>query len=91
MPTLYVENVPEDLYEAIRARARARRTSIAAEVLAILSENVPTPEELARRKSLIESARKLRLRRSPPPGPFPSALRERLGSPLSGSLVGALA
>jgi plasmid stability protein len=72
MPTLYVENVPEDLYEAIRARARARRSSIAAEVLAILSENMPTPKELARRQSLVLSARKLRLRRSPSPGPFPS-------------------
>ncbi len=77
MPTLYVENVPEDLYEAIRARARTRRTSIAAEVLAILAENAPTPQELARRKSLIESARKLRWRRSPSPGPFPSAEQMR--------------
>ena len=73
MPTLCVEKCreyPEDLYRAIRARARARRTSISAEVLAVLSENVPNPEELARWKSLIVCARKPR---PPPSGPFSSA------------------
>lgn len=33
MATLYVENVPDDLYKALRARARERHRSIAAEVL----------------------------------------------------------
>ena len=33
MPTLYVENVPEDLYGALRKRARSNRTSISVEVL----------------------------------------------------------
>ena len=32
MATLYVENVPDELYEAIRARAKQKRKSIAAEV-----------------------------------------------------------
>ncbi|HZT30356.1 MAG TPA: hypothetical protein VFA33_10760 [Bryobacteraceae bacterium] len=72
MPTLYVENVPEELYEAIRARAQAKRTSISAEVLALLAENVPTPGEVARRKALVEQARRLRSRRPAAPGPFPS-------------------
>jgi len=36
MPTLYVENVPKDLYEALRARARKNRNSIAAEVIEML-------------------------------------------------------
>jgi plasmid stability protein len=31
MATLYVENVPDDRYEALRSRAKARRRSIAAE------------------------------------------------------------
>ena len=35
MATLYVENVPDELYEAIRARAKQKRKSIAAEVLAV--------------------------------------------------------
>ncbi len=72
MPTLYVENVPGELYEAIRSRAQGHRTSISAEVLAILAESVPTPKELARRKALVERARRLRSKRSPGTGPFPS-------------------
>ncbi len=50
MPTLYVENVPKDLYEALRARARKRRTSIAAEVISLLKDAVPTATELKRRR-----------------------------------------
>lgn len=60
MPTLYVENVPDELYEALRARARAERKSISAEVLSLLSENVPTPQEIERRIKLIERASVLR-------------------------------
>ena len=52
MPTLYVENVPKDLYEALRARARKNRSSIAAEVIALLKETVPTAAELERRRML---------------------------------------
>jgi plasmid stability protein len=73
MPTLYVENVPEELYEAIRARARRNRTSISTEVLTLLAENVPTSDEIARRKVLVDRARRLRSRQSPAAGPFPSA------------------
>ena len=36
MATLYVENVPDELYEALRKRARRNRKSIAAEVLELL-------------------------------------------------------
>ncbi len=50
MPTLYVENVPDDVYEALRERARGNRNSISAEVLSLLKQNVPTENELARRK-----------------------------------------
>ena len=60
MPTLYVENVPEDIYEAIRARAKARRTSISNEVLTLLSDNVVTPDEVRRRTGLLERAALLR-------------------------------
>ena len=42
MATLYVENVPDELYEALRGLARQHRKSIAAEVLTLLEENVPT-------------------------------------------------
>jgi plasmid stability protein len=73
MPTLYVENVPDDLYEALRSRAQENRTSISAEVLALLARNIPTQAELARRKEFIKRAAKLRSRRSTSPGPFPPA------------------
>ena len=73
MPTLYVEKVPEELYEALRARAQANRTSIAAEVLSLLAEHVATPSELERRRGVVERARKLRSRRPAARGPFPSS------------------
>lgn len=59
MATLYVENVPEELYEALRAAARNRRSSIAAEVLSILQDAVPTESELKRRKKLVADLRKI--------------------------------
>ena len=33
MATLYVENVPDEIYKALRKRAKANRKSIAAEVI----------------------------------------------------------
>jgi plasmid stability protein len=60
MPTLYVENVPKDLYEALRGRARGRHRSIAAEVLALLEENVPTPKELKARRAFLRLAEEIR-------------------------------
>ena len=70
MATLYVENVPEELYDALKSRARANRKSISAEVLALLAENIPTAAELARRKELVRLARKLRSERPTVSGPF---------------------
>ena len=72
MATLYVENVPDDLYKALRGRARARRRSIAAEVLALLEENVPTAQELKRRQRLFEQVLKLRAGKPENPSHFPT-------------------
>ena len=72
MPTLYVENVPKDLYQALRARARKKRSSIAAEVIALLKDNVPTAAELKRRKRAFEELMRLQASTPPGPGPFPS-------------------
>jgi len=69
MPTLYVENVPDDVYGALRDRARANRNSISAEVLALLKQNVPTEKELAARKSFLKRAMRLRARRTRVAGP----------------------
>lgn len=72
MPTLYVENVPKDLYEALRARARKNRSSVAAEVIALLQQFVPTAEELKRRKRAFEYLLSVQASTPPGPGPFPS-------------------
>jgi plasmid stability protein len=73
MPTLCVENIPEDLYEALRTRARKHRTSIASEVLTLLAENVPTATELARQKQLVARSRRLRSNKPVSENGFPSA------------------
>jgi plasmid stability protein len=73
MPTLYVEKVPEDLYEALRERARQHRKSIAGEVLALLEAHVPTANELARRKDFLQRAARIRARRPRSSGPFPTS------------------
>ena len=73
MPTLYVENVPKDLYEALRARARKKRSSIAAEVIEMLKDTVPTAAELKQRRQLYEDLAEIRSHKPPGKGPFPSA------------------
>ncbi|HEY3620427.1 MAG TPA: Arc family DNA-binding protein [Candidatus Sulfotelmatobacter sp.] len=73
MATLYVENVPEDLYKALRKRARANRKSMAAEVISLLQQFVPTEAELKRRRKVIDELAKLRARAPLTRGPFPSA------------------
>jgi plasmid stability protein len=70
MPTLYVENVPKNLYEALRARARKNRSSIAAEVIEMLERFVPTPAELRRRTRAYQELRKIQASTPPGPGPF---------------------
>lgn len=72
MATLYVENVPDDLYQALRERARKRRKSVAAEVLTLLEDNIPTAEELKRRRSFLARLERLRSQPSNTGGPFPS-------------------
>jgi plasmid stability protein len=61
MPTLYVENVPSDLYDALRLRAKSQGRSISAEVMNLLTEHVPTQAELAQRRRVFEIARKIRV------------------------------
>jgi plasmid stability protein len=56
MPTLYVENVPEEVYAALRLQAKQKRSSIASEVVALLTERFPTAEEKQRRRAFFEKA-----------------------------------
>jgi plasmid stability protein len=73
MPTLYVENVPEDIYKALRKRARSNNSSMAAEVIELLKQFVPTEAELKRRREFYERMTELRARPPLGSGPFPSA------------------
>ncbi|MGH9353513.1 MAG: FitA-like ribbon-helix-helix domain-containing protein [Terriglobia bacterium] len=77
MATLYVENVPDDLYEALRGRARQRGKSIAAEVISLLEESIPTAQELKSRRQFLRQAERLRSRKTRGAGPFPSAEQMR--------------
>jgi len=73
MPTLYVENVPEDVHQALRKRAKTNGSSMAAEVLAILRQSVPTEAELRRRKEFYERMAEFRAKPPLPPGPLASS------------------
>jgi plasmid stability protein len=72
MATLYVENIPDGLYEALRRQAKARRRSIAAEILAMLEENVPTAQELRSRREWVRNLAKLRKQKTGSGGSFPN-------------------
>ena len=72
MATLYVEDVPDDIYKALRKRAKANRKSIAAEVIGLLKDNVPTEAELKRRREFYDKMAEFRARAPLSPGPFPS-------------------
>jgi len=78
MPTLYVERVPADLYEALRARARENHRSIAAETISILQQVVPTRAELKRRERIYRDILRIRRRtaRAAPGPPAQELLRE---------------
>ena len=73
MATLYVENVPEDLYEALRERDRQRRKSITAEVLSLLADNVVTAKERKARQQFLRQVQRLRLHRPRSAAGFPSS------------------
>lgn len=60
MSVLYVENVPEELYMALKTRAREHRKSISAEVITLLAENIPTEAELTKRKAFAARVGELR-------------------------------
>lgn len=72
MPTLYVENVPDELYEGLRKRAREHGNSIAAEVISLLTDNIPTAMELARRRKFLKNVIAMRSRKPPASRPIRS-------------------
>jgi plasmid stability protein len=72
MATLYVENVPEEIYDALRARAKSNRRSIAAETISLLETTLPTRAELRRRRDFYRQVQSIR-RLSPKGQPGHSA------------------
>ena len=72
MATLYVENIPKDLYESLRTRAKKHRKSIAAEILTMLEENFPSEQELKKRRRLFQQLEQARASAPVASGPFPS-------------------
>ena len=73
MATLYVENVPDELYEALRSRAKQNRKSIAGEVISLLENALPTAAQLKKRKKFLNYVLQLKKNSPPTSGPFPSA------------------
>jgi plasmid stability protein len=73
MPTLHVRNVPQDLYKALRKRARVAHRSIAAEVLTLLEENIPTAKNLKAQHEFVRKIVRMRSKQSNPRRAFPSA------------------
>jgi plasmid stability protein len=72
MPVLYVENIPDSLYKALRKRARENHKSIAAEVIALLERSIPTAEELRQRRDFYTRMTDLRAQYSESSGSFPT-------------------
>jgi len=70
MATLYVQNVPDEIYEALRSQAQRHRKSIAAEVMSLLETHVPTTRELQSRRKFLRQAQRLRSRKPRVPGSF---------------------
>jgi hypothetical protein len=63
---------PQRPLQALRARARKNRSLIAAEVIALLKDNVPIAAELKRRQQFYDDLAEIRSLKPPGPGPFPS-------------------
>jgi plasmid stability protein len=73
MATLNIENFDDDLYEALRERAKHNQRSIAAEVLALLEEHVPTAKKIAAWKAAIRRVDELKFT-STSDTPMPTSL-----------------
>jgi len=73
MATLYVENFPDDVYDAIREQAKKDRQSIAAAVTKTLTSHYPTKTELKRREAVYREILKFQAKKPLSPGPHPTA------------------
>jgi hypothetical protein len=72
MATLYVDNFADDLYDALRKKAKERRSSIAAVLTDLVRQHVPPESELAARRAYLKRLKKIHARPVPPGIKFPS-------------------
>ncbi|MGH9744922.1 MAG: FitA-like ribbon-helix-helix domain-containing protein [Candidatus Acidiferrales bacterium] len=63
MATLYVENVPDDIYDAIRRQAKDNHRSIASEILLLLESSFVTERELQNRREFLSYVRSIQVGR----------------------------
>jgi len=73
MATLYVENFPDDRYEALRQRAKKNGKSMAAQVIELMAQLVPTEAEMKKRLKAFKELERIRALEPLGPGPFPTA------------------
>jgi plasmid stability protein len=59
MARLYVRNVPDERYEALRRSARENHRSIAAEVITMVEEALLTANELEARRNAAKKTTKI--------------------------------
>lgn len=74
MATLYVENVPDEVYEALRNHSRREHRSMAAEVIRMLEQRFPTTAELERRREAFRKIENLQFTKSADAEPLPDSL-----------------
>jgi plasmid stability protein len=53
MPAIYVRNVPSDIYEALRKRAKRNHRTIRAEFIALLEQYFPTEKEMQQPRKVV--------------------------------------
>ncbi|HEX4805150.1 MAG TPA: hypothetical protein VFU94_04550 [Conexibacter sp.] len=69
MATLYVRDVPDDLYERLREQARASRRSIGATAIELLRAELPERRNGLTISEWLERTRAMRARQKPSQGP----------------------
>jgi plasmid stability protein len=75
MAKLHLGNVPNDLYESLRERARSDRRSISAEALSLIEQLLPTATKVRRRAAFYQRIQRLRSRKEETrPGPTSEGL-----------------
>jgi plasmid stability protein len=67
MPTLYVRNVPSELYERLRQEATAARRSLGAEAIELLRRSLPSPSGISL-EELVQDADRIRAKHILPAG-----------------------